>query len=83
MSHETSAAFDPAACRTAIKLLREYERLAAKLGKQIPTSRLAELNRKRDAGTITSNDLPGSLLTRFPGQFAGMTLRQIVLVCEL
>jgi hypothetical protein len=80
--NDEARSFDRAACRTAVKLLQQYQRLTTKLGKRIPTNRLAELERKRDAGTITSDDLPGSLLAEFPGQFAGMTLNEIPLACN-
>ena len=83
MGDDTPRRVDRAACRTAIKLLREYERLANKLGKQIPPARLAELDRKRDAGTITSADLPGWAQVRFPGEFDGTTLDDIRTTCIL
>lgn len=67
-------------CNKAIKVLEQYERLAEKLGKKIPPKRLKELNEKRDAGTITSNDLPGFL--EFPGgELEGMTLAAIRKLC--
>jgi large-conductance mechanosensitive channel len=67
-------------CNKAIKVLEQYERLAKKLNKKIPPKRLEELNRMRDAGTITSNDLPGFL--EFPGgELVGMTLEAIRKLC--
>jgi hypothetical protein len=83
MGDDTRPAFDRTVCRTAIKLLEQYERLAAKYGARLPANRLADLDRKRDAGTITSNDLPASLRAEFPGQFAGKTLGEIRLICAL
>jgi hypothetical protein len=61
-------------CNTAIKLLTQYERLANKLGIQLGARRLAELNRKRDAGTITSYDLPGFIGSQMPGIFKGKSV---------
>jgi hypothetical protein len=76
-------ASDRSACRAAIKLLEQYERLAAKYGVRLPANRLADLDQKRDAGTITSGDLPASLRAEFPGQFAGKTLDDIRMACAL
>ena len=80
---QSRPASDRSACRPAVKLLEQYERLAAKYGVRLPPNRLADLDRKRDAGTITSNDLPASLRAEFPGQFAGMTLDDIRMACAL
>ena len=70
------------ACQKAIKLLEQYERLAQKYGSNLTPKRIDELNRKRDAGTITSNDLPGAMQREFPGEFAGMTLNEIREACK-
>lgn len=69
-------------CQTAIKLLTQYERLASKLQKSILEERLAELNRLRDAGSITLDDLPGILRHRFPGILSDMTLEEIRQLCN-
>ena len=76
-----SAAPDPARCNTAIKLLRQFERLAKKYGVKLSPKRLAELNTLRDAGKIKSGDLPAKLRSLFPGEFAGMTLATILRKC--
>lgn len=73
----------PDICHTAIKILTQYERLAKKLGKNIPPSRIAELDRLRDAGTITINHIPGGLRSEFPGIFADMTLAAIRAMCGM
>ena len=71
-------------CSTAIKVLTQYERLAEKLGIRLPPRRLEELNRKRDAGTITIGDLPGTLRREWPGgPFDGKTLDEIRAMCGL
>jgi len=59
---------------TAEKLLTEYERLAQKFNLTIPPAKLAELDSLRDSGAITSNHLPGTLNSVFPGEFKGKTL---------
>jgi RHS repeat-associated protein len=69
-------------CQTAIKLLEQYERLAAKYNIKINEARLKQLNAKRDAGTITCEDLPGGLQREFPGEFKGMTLAEIRIKCR-
>jgi hypothetical protein len=69
-------------CDTAIKILTQYERLANKFGKKIPRDKINQLNKLRDAGTITSNNLPGTLLGEFPGEFTGMTLNAIRQMCK-
>jgi len=66
-----------AAINTAKKILKEYERLAKDLGIELSPKRIAELNRLRDAGRISTSDLPGGLLRRFPGELAGLALEQI------
>jgi hypothetical protein len=68
---------DRAKCHKAIKLLQEYERLMKKYGQPLPPKRLKKLNARRDAGKITSNDLPAKLRSEFPAEFAGMTLNEI------
>ncbi len=42
-----------------------------------------ELDAKRDAGTITSDDLPGPLMRVFPGELKGYTLKRIQELCKL
>jgi hypothetical protein len=44
-------------CQKAIKLLTQYERLANKLNSSLSPSRIQELNRMRDDGSITVNNL--------------------------
>jgi len=78
-----SAAPDPQKCRTAIKVLEQFERLAKKLRVRIRAKRLERLQGLRDAGTICSGDLPGTLTRRFPGEFLGMTLDEIRQHCGL
>jgi hypothetical protein len=73
---------DPRQCKKAIKILEQYERLARKLQVRLSSKRLDELDRLRDAGEITSADLPAKLQTDFPGEFAGMTLDAIRLKCS-
>jgi len=71
------------ACRTAIKILTQYERLASERGIHLPPNRLAELNRLRDAGKIKIGDLPATLQREFPNEFAGMTLEEIRKLCGM
>jgi hypothetical protein len=74
----------PDLCRTAIKILTQYERLAQKFGLNLPESRIAELNRLRDAGQITINHIPARLREQFPtGTFADMTLAAIRALCGM
>jgi hypothetical protein len=70
-------------CSLAIKILEQYQRLARKsdIDVKFPPQRLAVLNRLRDAGTITIEDLGGKFYRRFPGQFKGMTLNRIREIC--
>lgn len=68
---------DKARLNKADKLLTQYARLVQQQGKRIPDTRLAALNEKRDARTITSRDLPGSLQSEFPSELADLTLQQI------
>ena len=72
-----SVAPDPAKCKKAIKLLKEFERLAKKYGVKLSPKRLKELKDLRDAGKIKSSDLPPKLRSIFPGEFAGMILDTI------
>jgi hypothetical protein len=74
---------DRANCHKAIKLLREYERLMKKYGKPLPRKRVLVLDGLRDAGTITSNDLPAKLRGEFPGEFTGMTIDAIRRKCGM
>jgi len=70
-------------CNKAIKILTQYERLARKYGSNIGGKRLTELNRLRDTGKITINDLPATFKREFPGQFNDMTLDQIRNLCGM
>lgn len=81
ISLESNSKVDANACRKAIKLLTQYERLAESQHVKLSPSRIAELNRLRDEGKIKSSDLPGSLQSEFPGQFVGMTLEKIREIC--
>ncbi len=80
----TCAAKKPSrkACDTAIKLLTQYERLAAKYDIKISKKRLEELNRKRDNETITVYDLPAGLRELFPGELKGYNLKEIRDLCK-
>lgn len=78
---ESNSTVDANACRKAIKLLTQYERLAESQHVKLSPSRIAELNRLREEGKIKSSDLPGSLQSEFPGQFAGMALEKIRKIC--
>ena len=78
---ESKSKVDTNTCRKAIKLLTQYERLAEGQHIKLPPNRIAELNRLRDEGKIKSSDLPGSLQSEFPSQFAGMTLEEIRKIC--
>jgi len=70
-------------CKTAIKLLTQFERLAEKYNARIAPARLTELNRKRDAGTIMVVDLPGTLRREWPGGiFDDKTLATIRAMCD-
>jgi hypothetical protein len=61
----------------AIKILTQYERLAEKLGIRISARRIEDLDRLRDAGRISTSDLPAGLLREFPGELAGLSLDEI------
>ncbi len=72
-----------AACSTAKKLLTDYERVYEKVKhRPLPKKIKESLDRKRHAGTITSDDLPGPLKRKFPGELAGFTLDQVREVCD-
>jgi hypothetical protein len=71
------ALYRPADVNRAIKILTQYERLAEKLGIRLSPARIAELNRLRDAGRISTSDLPAGLLREFPGNLAGLALDDI------
>jgi hypothetical protein len=74
----------PDLCRTAIKILTQFERLAQKYGLNLSPRRIEELNRLRDSGQITINHIPGSLRDPFPlGTFGEMTLAAIRLLCGM
>jgi uncharacterized Zn-binding protein involved in type VI secretion len=64
-------------CNKAIKLLEQPIRLAEKLKKKLPEARKAALRAKIANGSITSNDLPGSIQNEFPPRFKGKTLNQV------
>jgi hypothetical protein len=66
-----------AAINRATKILEQYERLAAKYGINLPPRKLEQLNALRDAGRISSSDLPAGLLREFPGELGGMSLAEI------
>jgi hypothetical protein len=64
-------------CKRAIKILEQFDRLAAKFKARLSAGRLARLKALRDAGTIRADDLPARLLRDFPKEFVGMTLAEI------
>jgi len=66
-------------CHKAIKLLDQYERLMKKYGKEIPPTTLKRLQSLGE--NITGADLPGTLQSEFPGEFHGLTLREIRKLC--
>jgi hypothetical protein len=68
-------------CNKAIKLLEQPIRLAEKLKKKLPDARKAALAAKIAAGTITSNDLPGSIQNEFPPKLKGKTLKDVRAIC--
>ena len=72
---------NPRRCKRAIKILEQYERLAQKLEIKLSHARLEKLKRLRDTGEIKSTDLPATLGSDFPGEFAGMSLRAIRRAC--
>ncbi len=74
---------DPTAdeCETAHKLLTDYERLAQRRGVRLAPNRLRELDRRRDEETISSNHLPMTLQSVFPGLLRGLTLTEITELC--
>ncbi len=63
------------ACRTAIKLLTQFESQAQGQGVTLPPARVARL--RSLGGAITSYDLPATLRAQFPGEFAGMALAEL------
>lgn len=70
-------------CKTAIKILKSYKRLAEVRGLNLSPERLEELNCLREAGTMTINDLPATLHREFPkGVFGTMTLGEIRELCD-
>jgi hypothetical protein len=72
-----------ATCSKAIKLLTDYARLYEKVNRRpMPRKLREELDRKRAAGTISSNDLPGSLQREFPGELRGLKLDEIRRRCS-
>ncbi len=69
-------------CNLALKLLTQYERLAAKYGVKLPEARIAVLDELRLQGGISSSDLPATLQRIFPGQLQGLTLNEIRQICQ-
>jgi RHS repeat-associated protein len=69
-------------CKTAIKILTGWERLANKLHIRISPKRLRTLRELTRNGTITINDLPGSLRREFPSIFNDYSLSQIINLCS-
>lgn len=69
-------------CAQAEKILTQYERLADKLGVSLSAARIAELNRKRDSGTITQYDVPATLRRTFPSGFESKSLDEIRAECR-
>jgi hypothetical protein len=69
-------------CNTAKKLLKEVIRLAEKFGINLPDSRKKLLTEKINNGTITSDDLPGSIQNKFPSKFKGKSLSEIEKICK-
>lgn len=71
-----------ARCKTALKILMAFERLANDQRKRIPPRILEGLKQKRDDGTLTIDDLPGWLRSEWPGgEFNGKTLDEIRAMC--
>lgn len=71
----------PKECKAAIKVLTAYARILNDKGKKLSPKKKKELDAKRNAGTITSKDLPGGL--DFPGgQLEGETLNRIRELCK-
>ena len=70
------------ACQTAIKILTDYKRLLDERGSKYSENDLKEWNEKRDNGTITIYDLPGTLHRVFPGEIKGYTLQEIRDLCK-
>jgi hypothetical protein len=61
----------------------QFERLSEKYNSAIPPARLMTLNHKRDAGTITLEDLPATLRREWPGSIpSDMPLDGIRSLCE-
>jgi len=79
---ETVPTCREADCAQALRLLKQRDRLAQKLGVRIDEERRKQLREKMNNGTITSNDLPGRLAREFPAQFRGMTLKKIEEACK-
>jgi hypothetical protein len=69
-------------CNLTLKLLTQYERLAAKYGVKLTKEKVAALDELRAQGMITSNDLPATLQREFPGQFQGLTLNEVRQICQ-
>lgn len=68
-------------CNKTIKLLTDYKRLYEKAGGRPTRQQIERWNALREAETITSNDLPGSIQREFPGSLRGLTLREIRELC--
>jgi len=72
-----------AVCSKAVKLLTQYKRLYQKINRRpMPKKLQEELDKKREAGTITSDDLPGGLQREFPGELKGLSLDEIRQRCS-
>lgn len=71
-----------AACSKALKLMKEVDRLEQKANKNLNPKRLAELKQKLKDGTLTSDDLPGTLQREFPGELKGLTIKEIQALCK-
>ena len=69
-------------CKRAIKILEQFDRLARKLNARLAPGRLAKLKALRDAGIITTADLPARLLRDYPEEFVGLTLAEIRQRCK-
>ncbi|MDQ3782737.1 MAG: hypothetical protein M3349_07355, partial [Actinomycetota bacterium] len=69
-------------CNRAIKALERYRRLAQDRGVRLSPERLADLDTKRNAGTIRRSDLPGTIQSQVSGKFGNLTLNEIRAICR-
>jgi hypothetical protein len=67
-------------CTAVPKALTQYKRIYEKSGKKMDPKRVKELDSKRDAGTITVEDIPAS--DERPGGWEGVPLSKIREVCR-